>query len=62
VLYASGKRAATVSLRQPFDTLVQKVIGLIKDGDPSLATMVSRSREAIWDYLVHPEKFSPAGS
>jgi hypothetical protein len=35
-----------------------KVLSLLQDGDPSLAKAISSSREAIWDILSDPQKFS----
>ena len=38
--------------------LVLKVLAVVQDGDPSLARMISGSREAIWGILVDPVKFN----
>ena len=56
-VYEGGNRARVASLRQPFDTLVLKVLSVVKDGDPSLARTISASREAIWGILSDPDKF-----
>ena len=56
-VYEGGNRARVASLRQPFDTLVLKVLSVVKDGDPSLARTISASREAIWGILSDPVKF-----
>jgi hypothetical protein len=45
-------------LRQQYDVLLLKVLSLLQDGDPSLASAISSSREAIWGVLTDPEKFS----
>lgn len=45
-------------LRQQYDVLLLKVLSLLQDGDPPLATAISSSREAIWGVLTDPEKFS----
>jgi hypothetical protein len=45
-------------LRQRYDLLLMKVLSLLHDGDPSLAKAISSSREAIWDILSDPQKFS----
>jgi hypothetical protein len=45
-------------LRQQYDGLLLKVLSLLQDGDPSLASSISSSREAIWGVLTDPVKFS----
>jgi hypothetical protein len=45
-------------LRQPFDTLILKVLSLVKDKDPSLASTISASREALWAMLTDRSQFS----
>jgi hypothetical protein len=45
-------------LRQKFDLLILKVLSLLQDGDPSLASAISTSREALWQILVDPNKFA----
>jgi hypothetical protein len=45
-------------LRQKYDLLMIKVLSLLQDGDPQLATAVASSREAIWGILMDPQKFS----
>jgi hypothetical protein len=45
-------------LRQKFDLLILKVLSLLQDGDPPLATAIASSREAIWGILMDPEKFA----
>jgi hypothetical protein len=45
-------------LRQRYDQLLQKVIGLLQGGDASLARDISSSREAIWSILVDPARTS----
>ena len=56
-VYEGGNRARVASLRQPFDTLVLKVLSVVKDGDPLLARTISASREALWGILSDPVKF-----
>jgi hypothetical protein len=56
--HESGQKTSVASLRQPYDTLVFKVVAIVQDGDPSLARTISESREAIWDILADPEKFN----
>jgi hypothetical protein len=45
-------------LRQKYDTLIIKVLTLLQNGDPQLATAVASSREALWGILMDPKKFS----
>jgi hypothetical protein len=44
-------------LRQPYDTLILKVLALLQDKDPALAKAIASSREAIWGILTDREKF-----
>ena len=44
-------------LRQRYDLLLLKVLSLLQDGDPPLATAISGSREALWGMLTDPQKF-----
>ena len=45
-------------LRPPFDTLIHKVHALVQDKDPSLASSISASREALWAMLTDRSQFS----
>jgi hypothetical protein len=45
-------------LRQRYDLLLLKVLTLLQDGDPQLASAISASREALWNVLADPEKFA----
>jgi hypothetical protein len=57
--YYDGRLKTTLAaLRQPFELLLMKVITLLQDADPSLATAIHRSREAIWSVLTDRDKFS----
>ena len=54
-------RKSSVSLedlRQRYDLLLLKVLSLLQDGDPPLASAISGSREAIWGILSDPRKFA----
>ena len=44
-------------LRQRYDLLLLKVLTLLQDGDPPLASVISASREAIWALLADRDKF-----
>jgi hypothetical protein len=46
-----------VDLRGSYDLLVLKILSLVQDGDPPLATEIHRSRAAIWDILADQRKF-----
>lgn len=58
--HAGGQPPAIDALRQSFNALVQKVLALIRDGDPALAALLASSREAIWGVLEDPVKFNAA--
>ncbi len=60
VHYQRGQQAGVVSLRQPYDMLILKMLALIQDGDPSLASAISGSWEAIWGNLADPGQFNAA--
>ena len=56
--YYEGRVKMTLAqLRQPYDTLILKLLTLLQDNDPSLARAVAESREAIWGILSDPNKF-----
>jgi hypothetical protein len=57
--YYQGKLKTTLAdLRRSYDLLVQKVLSLLQDSDPSLATAIVASRDAIWGILSDPKKFA----
>jgi hypothetical protein len=45
-------------LRQPYETLIRQVLSLLQDKDPSLASSIAASREAIWGVLADRNRFS----
>jgi hypothetical protein len=45
-------------LRQKYELLLMKVVSVLQDGDPALASTVLSSREAIWGLLTDPKKFA----
>ena len=58
-LTTHGKLKTTlVELRRSYDLLVQKVLALLQDADPPLATAIVASRDAIWGILSDPKKFA----
>ena len=59
--YHQQEGAATLpDLRHSYDMLVLKLLSLVQDGDPPLATDINRSRTAIWDILADQRKFIDA--
>jgi hypothetical protein len=45
-------------LKQNFDGLMMKVLALLQNDDPALAKTIATSRNALWDILTDPVKFS----
>ena len=57
--YYKGQLKTTLAeLRQAFDRLLLKVLALLQDADPQLASAIAGSREAIWGILSDPVKFA----
>ena len=57
--FHQGQSGVTVGqLRQKYELLLMKVITLLQEGDPALASAISSSREAIWNVLTDPQKFA----
>ncbi len=57
--YYQGKLKTTLAdLRRSYDLLVLKVLSLLQDSDPPLATAIVTSREPIWGILSDPKKFA----
>ena len=53
-----GKLKTTLAdLRRSYDLLVLKVLSLLQDSDPSLASAIVASREAIWGILADRARF-----
>lgn len=55
--HGGRSRPPLTDLRQHYDLLLMKVLTLLQDGDPPLASAILASREAIWAMLSDPEKF-----
>ena len=53
-------RVALAELRQGFNLLMMKVLALLQDRDPPLASDIAASRDAIWGVLADKSKFSQA--
>ncbi len=57
--YHSGQSRVTLAqLRQKYELLLLKVVSVLQDADPPLATAISTSREAIWGLLTDPRRFA----
>ncbi len=56
--YQGRLKTTLADLRKSFDLLVLKVLSLLQDSDPSLASAIVASREAIWGILSDPVKFA----
>jgi hypothetical protein len=56
--YQGKLKTNLANLRRSYDLLVLKVLSLLQDSDPSLATAIAGSREAIWGILSDPSKFA----
>ena len=54
-----GKTTRTMTdLRRSYDLLIMKVLSLLQDADPKLASAIVSSREAIWALLSDQNKFA----
>jgi hypothetical protein len=60
--YAGKLKTTLAELRRPYDLLILKVLSLLQDKDPSLASALAASREAIWAILSDQTKFAAAMS
>jgi hypothetical protein len=56
--YEGRQRTTLAELRQPYETLIMKVLSLLQDGDPSLARAIAESREALWAILSDKSRFT----
>ena len=56
--YAGRLNITLAALRRPYEMLLQKVLALLQDADPPLASAIVASREAIWGILADPAKFA----
>jgi len=56
--YQGRLKTTLAELRRPYDLLLLKVLALLQDTDPLLAGAIVTSREAIWNILADPAKFS----
>ena len=51
-------RTTLEQLRQKYELLLMKVVSLLQEGDPALASAVLSSREAIWGILTDPKRLA----
>ena len=56
--HQGAAKTAQSELRQKFDLLIMKVLSLLQNGDPQLASAIASSRDAIWGILIDPKKFA----
>lgn len=56
--YQRKIQTTLAELRRSYDLLVLKVLALLQDSDPQLASAIVASREAIWGILSDPAKFA----
>ena len=56
--FKSQNNPTLSALRQRYDLLLMKVLTLLQDGDPPLASAINSSREAIWNLLNDPSKLA----
>ena len=56
--YQGRLKTSLVELRRSYDLLVLKVLALLQDADPPLASAIAASRESIWGILSNPAKFA----
>jgi len=56
--YQGKLKTSLAELRRSYELLVQKVLALLQDSDPSLATAIVASRDEIWGILSDPAKFA----
>jgi hypothetical protein len=56
--YGGHSQLTLVQLRQKYEVLLLKVVSVLQNDDPQLASAVSSSREAIWSVLADPKSFA----
>lgn len=56
--YAGKSQLTLTELRRSYELLLMKVVTLLQDDDPGLATAVGSSREAIWAILSNRTSFN----
>jgi hypothetical protein len=56
--YGGHSPLTLAQLRQKYEALLLKVVSVLQDDDPQLASAISSSREAIWGVLADPKSFA----
>ena len=56
--YAGQGGVTLAGLRRSYELLLMKVVTLLQDDDPRLASAVTSSREAIWAILSDRNRFN----
>ena len=56
--YAGQGGLTLAGLRRSYELLLMKVVTLLQDADPGLASAVTSSREAIWGILSDRKRFN----
>jgi len=56
--YGGRSQLTLVQLRQKYEVLLLKVVSVLQNDDPQLASAISSSREAIWNVLADPKSFA----
>jgi hypothetical protein len=56
--YQGRLKTSLAELRRSYDLLVLKVLAVLQDADPPLASAIAASRESIWGILSNPAKFA----
>ena len=56
--YAGQAGLTLAGLRRTYELLLMKVVTLLQDDDPGLASAVAASREAIWAILSDRNRFN----
>jgi hypothetical protein len=56
--YHDHRAPPLAALRQSYNLLLLKMLSLLQDSDPALARDIVASREAIWDTVADPRKFT----
>jgi hypothetical protein len=56
--YAGKSKQSIKDLRRSYDLLLMKVLSLLQDDDPPLASAILASRETIWALLADPKIFA----
>jgi hypothetical protein len=58
VFHKGAGKPPLPQLRQQYEMLFIKVLSVVQNGDPALASAISSSRESIWGILTDPNKFA----